>query len=194
MWYKTYACCMYDKISVSIYVGNIIYEHLFTYDLCINTEFGQGNPVLNPLVNTYIFFIYSILIHTSWRPEIDPQRLHFIFPYFSFFLICLSWDRGVVGLIPHTLISLFFFLLTFLKWPWGYGIESPQPHFIFLFNSLNRPTGRRFDSNTPQPLFFVNSFKCDQEVVVSNATPLNYIFIDSFSSQGHDSNPLTTFS
>ena len=46
---------MYAKILISIHVGNIIFEYLFTYDLCINMEFGKGNPISNILDNTYIF-------------------------------------------------------------------------------------------------------------------------------------------
>ena len=49
---------MYAKISISIYVGTIILEHLFMYDLCITTEFGKGNPISNPLDNTYIFILF----------------------------------------------------------------------------------------------------------------------------------------
>ena len=58
MWYRAYTSYKYDKISISIYVGNIIFEHLFTYDLCINMEFEQGNPISNPLDNTYILYSF----------------------------------------------------------------------------------------------------------------------------------------
>ena len=57
MWYKTYGSYKYSKISISIYVGNIIFECLFTYDLCINRKFGKGNPILNPLDNNTFLFI-----------------------------------------------------------------------------------------------------------------------------------------
>ena len=87
MWYKTYASWKYAKISFSIHVGNIIFEHLFTYDLCINTEFWKGNPISYPLEYTYIF-IYFCLIHMAWAPKIEPQRLYLISPWFlSLFFI-----------------------------------------------------------------------------------------------------------
>ena len=70
-------------------------------------------PSFESLVNTYIFFIYSILIHTAWGPEIEPQRLRYIFHHFYFFLLRLSWDWVVVVSISHILISFIIFFLDF---------------------------------------------------------------------------------
>ena len=41
-----------------IYVGNIIFEHLLTYDLCIDMECGKENPISNPLDNSYVFYLF----------------------------------------------------------------------------------------------------------------------------------------
>ena len=135
MWYKTYASCKYAKIPISIYIGNIIFEHLLTYDLCINMEFGQGNPILSLLDNTYVF-IYFGLSHTTWGPKINSQRLHLIFPMISLFIF-VHWDWEDVGSNTRTLISFYFLFFWFSpSWPRGWGIEPTQPHFNFSLNSF----------------------------------------------------------
>ena len=149
MWYKTFASCMYAKILISMYVGSITLNNLFTYDLCINTKFGQGNPVSNPLVNTCLlnyFWLTSLRLRdTTSSPNANIYfPLFFLsFPYRSFGTERL-WYRS-----PTASFLLFCFSLTYLSWLWGCGIESARPHFIFLFNSLNQPRGRRFYSHTP---------------------------------------------
>ena len=63
-------------------------------------------------------------------PEIEPQHLGFIYKYFYFFPIHLSWDRGVVELISHSLIYFFLIFRVDLE---DMGLD---PHNLTLVFSL----------------------------------------------------------
>ena len=78
------------------------------YELYINTEFVQGNPVFKSLEQHLHFFIHFGLIKTAWGPKFEPQCLHFNFPLISLFILCLMELRGC-------------------------GIDPPQPHLNFIF-------------------------------------------------------------
>ena len=105
----------------------------FTYVLCINTEFGQGNPVRIPWT-TLTFLIWFIFVHTAWGPKIKHQHLHFLLISFiqNFcFLAEELWDRTSTApfyfnLFFHGLFELTMRIL----------IEPPQPHFIFFILTL----------------------------------------------------------
>ena len=101
----------------------------FKYDLCINTEFGQGSPIFKSLEQRLNFFIHFDLIHMAWGPMFEPQCLHFIF----------------------TLISLFSFRLIELR---GCVIEPLQSHLLFNFVAFKfHSFGRGVVlSNTTAPL------------------------------------------
>ena len=177
---------MYAKISISDLCG----QHYFEVCSCVIyvsiRSLGKGTRFRD---NTYIFFLFYFDLYGlgTWDRAPTPS-FHFFFLIIHSSLVYWLGTEGLWDRSPTASFLLFSFSLTFPSWPWGYGIESPQPHFIFLFNSLNKPRGRRFDSHMPQLLFSFNSLS-GQEVVGLNPTPLIFIFTDSFSSQGPGSNP-----
>lgn len=75
------------------------------------------------------FIIHLDLIHATWGSKIDPQRLHFIFP-FIFRLMGLR-GCGIYPLQPHLLFSFQFF--QFLSF--GRGGVGSNPHSPTLISS-----------------------------------------------------------
>ena len=122
---------MYNKISISIYVGNIIFEHLFMYDLYINTKFDKGNPISNPLDNTYIF-IYFCLVYTTLGPKIEPQHLRFIFLNFSIHILFIGTERMWYRTTTTSFHFSFFSLIPLLLGREGVGSNPHNPTLIFL--------------------------------------------------------------
>ena len=71
-------------------------------------EIWASEPNYESLRQHLHFFIYCILVYTTWGPKIEPQHLHFNFLF----------------------VFLFIFLSMGLR---GCGIKPPQPHFILIF-------------------------------------------------------------
>ena len=130
MCYKIYTSCKYVKISISIYVGNIIFECLFTYDLCIITKFGKGNPILNPLDNNTFLFIS---VWSTWLEDLRSIPNAFIsFSPLFLTLFFVHWDREDVGSDPHNLISFFSFLLILSFLDERVWDRTPTTSFLFV--------------------------------------------------------------
>ena len=150
--YKTYASYKYVKILISIYVGNFILNINSSMTYVSNTIFGQGNPISNPLDNTYIFFWYDT--HGLGTKDQAPM------PSFHFFSV----------------IYLFLFRSLGLRW----CRISPSQPYLFLFSFLlilSFLAERVWDRTPTTPFnFFLKFLLFCLEVVGLIPTRLNLLF------------------
>ena len=129
-------------MSIFIYVGSIMLK-IYSRMTCLSIwKFGQGNPVLNSLDNTYIFPFILFWSTLFGDPRSSPFNIFYFF-FLDFLVFTMRvWDR-----IPKA--SLYFVLI--LLFPLEVmGFNSHASHF-FCFH------------------FFL---KLDLEVVGLNQTPL----------------------
>ena len=113
MWYKTYASCMYAKISISIYVGSItlnIYSHMTYVSI---QSLGKGTQFwISWLTLTSFLFIlfWSILLGD---PRLSPNAFVSFFLFFYSFLFACLRTKGLWNRCPTTSFLLILFFLDF---------------------------------------------------------------------------------
>ena len=134
---------MYAKISIPIYVGNIILKIFSRMTYYQYGNSGKGTR-FRSLDNNYMSLFIYFWSHNI-GPEIYPQQCYF-FSIFFLFLSTIGGRRGC-GIDPPQ-PRYFIFIRSWLFWVDREVVWS-NPHILnfFYFNSHFLPRGRGFDSH-----------------------------------------------
>ena len=100
---------MYAKLSISIWVGGIILEHLIHVWLMYQYGIWAREPDFLIPRTTLTFFLFILVWSIRLRgPSLSPNAFILFFPLISLFISRFMELRGC-------------------------GIEPPQPHLLFIF-------------------------------------------------------------
>ena len=117
-------------------------EQQLDNSLCVNTEFGQGNPISHPLNNNQPFLNFNYYGTRLGDP--DSISIAHVNNFFSHFISADAEGRGIDSLRPHTFTLIKFPLLSFSFSLLVEGLWDlfPTAHFLYTFSSHSQPSYR----------------------------------------------------